>query len=424
MFLHLLFASFRRSPRRHVLALTALTLGTTVATALGGAAVGVGDQMSRELRAIGANIRILPREDTLPLEINGVDYRGLSEGGFIREADLPAIKENFWRHQIDAFAPLLPAQVALNGTPAVVVGTWFDHPLRLQDGGEARASLPAVQRGWTVEGRWPADGTRELALGRRLAERLRLRIGAAVEVAYRGRRDRLRITGILNAGGPEDDQALAPLPVVQALTGHRGRVKQVLVSAITTPESLIVEKMGLDPTKLSSKDYDRWYCTPYVSAIALHLQESIDGVVAVPVRRATETEGRVLQRISGLMAAAAIAALFAAGLGMFSAAATALLERRREIGLLQALGAERWQIAGLYLGEAFLLGLLGSVLGAILGWGLGDFISHGVFGRPMPLAAGTVLLALGCGLAMALLGAAWPVHRALAVDPVRALREA
>jgi len=207
------------------------------------------------------------------------------------------------------------------------------------------------------------------------------------------------------------------------LAGCPGSVKEVWVSALVTLDSKLVERLGRDPTSLTPEEYDRWYCTPYASSIARRIEERLPGVVVTPVRRATETEGRLLRRVSGLLLAAAMAALLAASLGMFSAAATSLLERRREIGLLQALGAEPWQIAALYLGEAALLGTIGSLVGAGLGWALGDAISRAVFGQPMPLAPGTVLLALAAGLGMALLGAAWPVRRALAVDPVRALRD-
>jgi putative ABC transport system permease protein len=75
MFVRLVYESFRRQKRRKLLAGAAITLGVTVATAMIGVATDIGDKINRELRTIGANLVITPQEDSLDLEIGGVNLK-------------------------------------------------------------------------------------------------------------------------------------------------------------------------------------------------------------------------------------------------------------------------------------------------------------------------------------------------------------
>ena len=133
MLFRILRESFLRGKRRKLVAITAITLGTGIATGLLSVAVNIGDKISRELKRYGANLILLPQADALPLEVAGVDYSALLNGGYLNEADLPKIKETFWRHNIIGFAPQLPMRVALVASPqrreaVTLVGTWFDLP--------------------------------------------------------------------------------------------------------------------------------------------------------------------------------------------------------------------------------------------------------------------------------------------------------
>src|SRR5580693_1912415 len=113
MFVRLVYESFRRQKRRKVLAGAAITLGVTVATAMIGVATDIGDKINRELRTIGANLVVTPQEDSLDLEIGGVNLKPPTDGAFLSEADLPKIKGIFWHNNITGFAPVLPVNVAV-----------------------------------------------------------------------------------------------------------------------------------------------------------------------------------------------------------------------------------------------------------------------------------------------------------------------
>src|SRR5256885_13695760 len=129
MFPRLVYESFRRQTRRKLLAGVAITLGVAVATAMIAVATDIGDKMNRELRSYGANLLITPQEDTLDVEIGGVNLKPPSDGAFLNEADLTKIKGTFWHNNITGFAPMLPVNVTLQAGAenenVTLLGTYF-----------------------------------------------------------------------------------------------------------------------------------------------------------------------------------------------------------------------------------------------------------------------------------------------------------
>src|SRR5580698_1435396 len=85
MFGRLVYESFRRQKRRKLLAGVAITLGVGVATAMIAVATDIGDKISRELRTYGANLIVTPQEDTLDVQIGGVDLKPPSDGRYLEE---------------------------------------------------------------------------------------------------------------------------------------------------------------------------------------------------------------------------------------------------------------------------------------------------------------------------------------------------
>src|SRR5437868_1634187 len=187
MFVRLVYESFRRQKRRKALAGIAITLGVCVATAMIAVATDIGDKINRELRSLGANLVVTPQEDTLDLDIAGVNLKPPSDGNFLSEADLPKIKGTFWQHNITGFAPLLPAVAKVNGQSVNLLGTYFLKPLRF--GSEDFATgVRVTNPWWKVQGQWPEDSSSDVLLGEHLAARLALNAGSTIELggkAYR-----------------------------------------------------------------------------------------------------------------------------------------------------------------------------------------------------------------------------------------------
>src|SRR5690348_14447552 len=168
MFLRLLYESFRRQKRRKLLAGVAIMLGVGVATAMIAVATDIGDKINRELRTYGANLVVTPQEDSIDLQIGGVDLRPPSDGAYLNEADLPKIKGTFWRHNIVGFAPMLPVNVEVGSSKVTLLGTYFEKALRFGKD-DFVTGVRITHPWWKVQGAWPADESSDLLVGERLA---------------------------------------------------------------------------------------------------------------------------------------------------------------------------------------------------------------------------------------------------------------
>ena len=85
------------------------------------------------MKSYGANILVEPAGATLALNIGGLQLNPLAQQNYLDEAELPYIKEIFWRNNIIGFAPLLEGKVKAGGRRVPLVGTFFDQPLALAD---------------------------------------------------------------------------------------------------------------------------------------------------------------------------------------------------------------------------------------------------------------------------------------------------
>jgi putative ABC transport system permease protein len=418
MFVRLVLESFRREKRRKLLAGVAITLGVGVATAMIAVATDIGDKISRELRSYGANIVVTPQEDTLDLEIVGVNLKPPSDGAYLNEADLPKIKGMFWRNNIVGFAPMLPvnASVKVNDTvrPINLLGTYFAKSIRFGNV-QFVTGVRNTHPWWKVRGSWPEDDSQDVLVGQRQAANLGVKAGSALEING----DPRRVTGILSTGGPEDDQVVAPILLAQRILNHPGAVRRVYVSALTKPEDAFARR---DPKSLSPAMYDRWYCSPYAQSIAYQLQEAIPFSHAEQIRQVAQNEGAVLSKIKGLMLLMTLAALLASALAVSAAMATAIFERRHDVGLMRALGAGNTSVATLFFAESALLALLGGTLGFAGGSLLAGQIGRSIFNSKISIQPVLLPIILLIAVIVTFTGSASAIRRAVKLDPVHALR--
>ena len=418
MFVRLVYESFRRQKRRKLLAGAAITLGVTVATAMIAVATDIGDKINRELRTIGANLVVTPQEDSLDVEIGGVNLKPPTDGAFLKEADLPKIKGIFWHNNITGFAPMLPIRVEGEESgkrlEVTLLGTYFAK--RVSFGAdEFTTGVRSTHSWWKVSGAWPEDSSQNVLLGERLASRLGRKSGDEITLAGR----QLRVSGILSTGGAEDDEVVAPLALVQELLGRPGAVRRVDVSALTKPEDAFGRR---DPKSMSGAIYDRWYCTPYPQAIAFQLAEAIPHSHAEQIRQVSQNEGAVLTRIEGLIFLITLAALFASALAVSAAMATTIFERRAEVGLMKALGAGKLAVASIFFAEATLLALIGGLMGFVVGSGLAHQIGHSIFNSEISIPPVLLPVILAIAVIVTFAGSAAAIRRAVGLDPVFALR--
>ena len=425
MFFRIVSDSFTRKPRRKLLTATALALGMAVATATLTVALDVGDRLAREFRSLGANLLVTPASDSLPLEIGGVDYRPVDAGAYLPESDLGKLKTIFWRNNVMGFAPFLdvPATVmggdSQAGSNVELIGTWYSHSVPVPDGSTFTTGISSTDPWWHIDGKWFSDNADEAVAGWALAQRLNLRAGQQIKIDAGGHSRTLTIAGIVSTGGREDNSILAPLGIAQELAGRPGQYRRLLVSALTKPADAFSER---DPATMTPAEYDRWYCSPYISSISHQIQQHIPGVEVRAIRQVAEGEGRILSRVSSLMWLVTIAALFAAALAVGATSATTVLERRSEIGLMKALGASRRAVGAFFLAEQLFLALVGGLLGYALGILLARALGLGIFGVAPELRWILLPIVLALAAIVALLGSLFPLGRASRVDPAPVLR--
>ena len=425
MFPRIVYESFRRQARRKLLAGIAITLGVAVATAMIAVATDIGDKINRELRSYGANLVVTPQEDTLDVEVGGVNLKPPSDGAFLNEADLPKIRGTFWHHNIVGFSPMLPVTVKLGSDvkDVTLLGTYFNKSLSFGKD-DFTTGVRITHPWWKVscgDGKespnctWPDDSSQNVLLGERLATMLNQKAGDTLEIAGRP----LTISGVLSTGGAEDDQIVAPLAVAQLILGKPGAVRRVYVSAMTKPPDALSAR---DPKTMTPEVYDRWYCSPYVESIAYQLQEVIPHSHAEQIRQVAQNEGTVLSRIKGLMLLITFAALLASALAVSAAMATAIYERRVEVGLMKALGAGNLAVSAFFFAEALLLAIVGGIAGFSAGALLAHQIGRSIFNSQISIEPVLFPIILAIAVLVTFAGSAAAIRRAVKFDPVFALR--
>ena len=152
---------------------------------------------------------------------------------------------------------------------------------------------------------------------------------------------------------------------------------------------------------MSAAEFERWSCSPYVSAIAYAIGQVLPG-----------TEVRVITLVAMLAAALAVGA----------SSAASVIERRVEIGLMKALGAGSGTVGFLLAAEQLLLAFAGGGVGYALGIVLARILGEKIFGAaPQPTLL-VFFVVIGLAALVTLLGSALPLRRASRIDPAPILR--
>ncbi len=241
----------------------------------------------------------------------------------------------------------------------------------------------------------PDDG-RAVMLGRVLRMNLGKDVGDPIAVAG----EPFRVVGVFESDSLfENGGLIIPLAELQRMMGRPGQVTGFVVAA-------------------------RSSSTGDVAALARRIEADVPGVAAVPAR--DYVQGDLQIRLTKTMAWATTAvALVLGSIGLLNTMVMTVFERTGEVGLLRALGWRRRRILALILGEAVVLGLLGSIVGTALAYlGVRALLlaptSRGFIDPDLP--PGVVGIGLAMGVILSLLGGLYPALRASALDPTEALR--
>jgi putative ABC transport system permease protein len=415
--LRLIRASFSRRRARLFLAMAAVTMGVGVAITLGTLALRVGDDLARDLRGSGPNFALLPAGATWVPDLGGADYRPARAGGVLDESAVAAMKKTFWKNNILEAAPELVAGARAGEATFQITGTWFEHAVATEDGPWV-TGVTRLHPRWTIQGRWPADGAREIALGRELSRRLAAGPGDRIALGVGDARESFEVTGVVRAGGLDDRRAWVPLAELQTLSGRTGEIDRVWFSALVRPAP-----PGSAPDPASDPEaFEAYMCAAYPNNVAREISERVAGAEARPIAEIVAAEAQVVSRLNLLMLLLALAAVTVSVLGLVSTTTASVVERSVEIGLLRSIGADATEIAVLLLGETAIVSLLGGALGWVLGSTAAAAIRGDVFGAGATFQPVLLPIALALSLLIAVAGTLAPLRLALQLDPAEVLR--
>ena len=413
-------ALIRQRGRFFLIALT-VALGVSLAAAMLNVMFDVGDKVNQELKAFGANITVAPKNASLLNDVYGVG----SDSGhkeYLNEEDLGKIKTIFWTNNSVAFTPMLNGTVSVNGQNVNLTGTWFNYHMTLPTGDAFDTGVEEMKSWWQIDGDWPKDNTDQVLVGQKLAESLQVKTGDTL--SYRradGTQGQFVIAGIVSGGGNEDNAILASLPVVQQALNLKGKVSEIEVSAITTPENDLARKAAANPERLSQAEREIWYCTAYVSSIAFQIEEVVNNSSARPVRQIAESEGKILDKTQLLMLLITVLSLISAALGVSNLVSANVMERSREIGLMKALGAKNYEVILMILTETLIAGILGGIVGYFIGMGFAQVIGYTVFGSAIANNIIVVPIVGALMVAVILLGSVPAIRTLLSLQPASVL---
>ncbi len=138
---------------------------------------------------------------------------------------------------------------------------------------------------------------------------------------------------------------------------------------------------------------------------------------------------KVLYAFLGIFGSLALAV---ASIGIVNTLVMAILERRREIGIMKAIGASDADVRKLFFAEAGAMGIVGGIFGVIFGWAIGQVINFGtnIYLKRQSIPPEhfwavpwwLVVFAIGFAFIVSLISGLYPAGRAARLDPVQALR--
>ena len=366
MFRRLLWQMMMGNRGRLTVALVAIVSGAAVISALLNLQFDAERKLTQEFRVLGANVVIAPAQGAQSATTatdSAVDSPSLIDEG----AALTAVDRNR-TGELEAAAPFLYFVADVGKTPAIVAGTWLDQ-------------LRALNPSWLIEGNW-IEGRNDGSLcivGRNVAQQFGLAPGRSLDISYRGRLAHFTVSGVADSGGTEDNQIFVDEKSAQQLTGIDGETALVQLNVRGTPEE--------------------------IAEYASRLDAGLNGDDVHPIRDVAAGEGVLLSRIRLLIAAMVGLILVLTALCVLATMAALAMERRRDVGLMKALGGSISRIVALFLTEVGVLGAAGSVIGCVAGMILARWMGEHVFGAAITPRWHAVPLTVGMMIAAALAGA-------------------
>ena len=393
MYLKMVVSSLVRRSSRLIVAVLAIAIGATTLSGLVTIYYDIPRQLGREFRSYGANLVLLPRGDAK-----------------ILRGDLEAVRRIIGGDRIVGMAPYRYQTVKINEQPYIIAGTDLD---------EARKNSPF----WYVEGEWGTkDRPDQVMVGKEIARTLNLSLGddfvvkgvkygqsaVASQQTFSAEENvkkdigtqyfsrKLYVRGIITTGGAEEGFIFTDADMLNELIGDTFRSDVVECS-------VMADAAGL-------------------GTLSSAIEAELPSVQPRAVRRLTQSQDIVLGKLQALVYLVTIVVLLITMISVYTTMMAMVAERKREIGLKKALGAENGLIMGEFLGEGVLLGFIGGALGVLLGFEFAQQVSLSVFGRAIHFQWLLIPITIAVFIAITILASILPVRKVMDIHPAIVLR--
>jgi len=347
-----------------------ITLAIAAIVALGSISEGINEMMLEQMNMIGDLVMVSEKGST-----------DLSAGMMaMPKVDLSLVDEI---SQIDGVELASPGIEMMDpSSHTYVVGLDLDHLETL--------SLDDVE---FKEGGWAAIDELELVIGSSLSDNLNLNVGDEIVLSD----DEYVISGVA-----KERNDFIDFSVVSSW--------QSIAKTYDSEEyvsSIIVTPTDVRDSERIANEIDEWY----------------DTVEAFTSAEMLETADEVLGQFRLITFAVGFIASIVAAIGIINTMMMAVMERKKDFGIMKALGAEQKTMMSLVLQDAAIIAILGGSVGLFLGYLGTEAVNQAM---PFPFATvtpGLAIFSLLYGIFMAAIATIYPAYQAIKVDPVEAMRE-
>lgn len=428
MFFTMLWGAVFRRRSCAMMAVIASLVGAATLFCLASVCVAVPQQMNEEMRAYGANLIVTPSSATGKSQ--GIDTATVRNVTALIGAG-HSVKSAAYRYE----------SVRINSAPYTIAGV------------DVKA-VRVLNRHWNVTGDWPGSGN--VMVGRDVADALGVKVGSRVTIGYRAAdasasasssasaksdSDESTETAESSAQGTQSTQTTQGEQTTQAT--ENGRVSSDIMDNNGTEfriagivdtggnEDSIIYATTADVSKLAGHERGADVVEYSVNAMGDELNAIVNrinkntntAVKAQTVTKITSSDTRIIAMLQTLFWIVSLVVLVLTLVGVGTTISSIVSQRRNEIGLRKALGADSRAIGVEFYVESGIYGLIGGLLGTAIGYVLARVLCSTVFGRALGLnwllCVGSLLLSV----AIAVIASIPPVRRATRIDPAIVLRE-
>jgi len=358
--------------------LLALSAGAAVTAALLNLQIDAKRRLTTEFRALGANVIVAPHDSS----------NANAGGATLDEAILGQLPTNNDGKNVPAVAFLyVIGEVGKAGTlhfePAVIAGTQGEGLTEIRPGRRTEYLAELENDPAACE------------IGSKAATQFSVHAGDALQLRNEGKEASCKVYSVVATGGAEDTQIFAHLATAQWLADLPGRISLIQLSVAGTPDSI----------------------NRFVAQFAQRLPfADVHGI-----KQFAEAEGRLYNRISGLLSSTVLLVLLLTSLCVMAGMSNVAIERKNDVGLMKAIGGSVRRVVRLFLAEAIILGIAGGLLGSAAGLLVSIWLGKAVFG----VAAQPRWIVYPFSVALTILvsiASAFPLRRLAGIRPASVFR--